>query len=671
MLAGAHKIRATVNKLGLRALGKFGLTAAFLALGACDSRQTQAHRELKSAGIEANDAALRQSIATRDHKTSALLLETGVPCNLTSRTTELPLATAVKNQDAKSMHMLLNANADPNAKFGDQGSILGIAAASRHFDLLDTLLAAGADPHGEMPDGEAVLIWATRNRHEAVIKSLLRSDPNPNLKDAQGNPLLHVAMSNGNRDMVESLLKIGADATTTDHDGNTTIHHAIDQQWHGMIPKLVAAGADPNARNREGISPLARALAHDDVRLFELLLEIGADPHLSCSNHQGPSAFEIAFEHKDSRFFESMINHVAKPPGGWEAWLGKAFERNDIGKARPLFSRGIRFGNDFDRAKLVETAARAGMLDFAKLLLDYGFPPGRALEQACCRGDLQTASLLLACGAPANATRIPHLATPLSLALRGSHDALALELLQHGADHESVMPEGQHALHTAIARGCHRTVRHIIALGVDPNTPFINPVSNEFLKLVREGAMRWVLKYDIGATPLMMAIDSGNIDTAKCLIEAGAKMNVRTRRACYWPLSFAARRHDVAMMRLVLGKDPHREDRHVEIRLTEQIARVYDAMGAEIFSTKVSTGRKGYCTPTGEFVITNKHRSWTSTIYHSSMPFFQRLNGSDFGLHQGYLPGYPASHGCIRLPASNAAKLFSMTSEGDRVRIVP
>jgi lipoprotein-anchoring transpeptidase ErfK/SrfK len=53
------------------------------------------------------------------------------------------------------------------------------------------------------------------------------------------------------------------------------------------------------------------------------------------------------------------------------------------------------------------------------------------------------------------------------------------------------------------------------------------------------------------------------------------------------------------------------------------------------------------------------------------MPFFQRLSGSDFGLHQGNLPGYPASHGCIRLPAKNAAKLFSMTSEGDRVRIVP
>ena len=61
------------------------------------------------------------------------------------------------------------------------------------------------------------------------------------------------------------------------------------------------------------------------------------------------------------------------------------------------------------------------------------------------------------------------------------------------------------------------------------------------------------------------------------------------------------------MMRLVLGKDPHREERHVEIRLKEQVARVYDAMGTEIFSTKVSTGRKGYCTPTGDFVPKGKN----------------------------------------------------------------
>jgi lipoprotein-anchoring transpeptidase ErfK/SrfK len=53
------------------------------------------------------------------------------------------------------------------------------------------------------------------------------------------------------------------------------------------------------------------------------------------------------------------------------------------------------------------------------------------------------------------------------------------------------------------------------------------------------------------------------------------------------------------------------------------------------------------------------------------MPCFQRLSCSDFGFHQGHVPGYPASHGCIRVPPGNAQKLFALTELGDRVEIRP
>ena len=82
------------------------------------------------------------------------------------------------------------------------------------------------------------------------------------------------------------------------------------------------------------------------------------------------------------------------------------------------------------------------------------------------------------------------------------------------------------------------------------------------------------------------------------------------------------------------------------------------------------TAPGGYGTPTGEYVITNKYRHWTSTLYHASMPYFQRLSCGDFGMHQGYVPGYPASHGCIRVPYGKASKLFQLTDLGDRVQIV-
>ncbi|NJR42770.1 MAG: L,D-transpeptidase family protein [Akkermansiaceae bacterium] len=116
-------------------------------------------------------------------------------------------------------------------------------------------------------------------------------------------------------------------------------------------------------------------------------------------------------------------------------------------------------------------------------------------------------------------------------------------------------------------------------------------------------------------------------------------------------------------------KEPGSEERVVKIDLSEQKARIYDAVGNEILTTKVSTGKKGFATPKGVFVITDKNRDWTSTLYHAKMPYFQRLSSRDFGLHQGVVPGYPASHGCIRLPAGTAAKLFKMLQLGDRVEI--
>ena len=88
-----------------------------------------------------------------------------------------------------------------------------------------------------------------------------------------------------------------------------------------------------------------------------------------------------------------------------------------------------------------------------------------------------------------------------------------------------------------------------------------------------------------------------------------------------------------------------------------------------LMTSKVSTGRKGYDTPTGDYLITSKHRDWTSTIYKAPMPYLLRLNASAIGLHQGTVPGYPASHGCIRLPASKAAAFFRTARVGDRVLI--
>ena len=87
-----------------------------------------------------------------------------------------------------------------------------------------------------------------------------------------------------------------------------------------------------------------------------------------------------------------------------------------------------------------------------------------------------------------------------------------------------------------------------------------------------------------------------------------------------------------------------------------------------VASAKISSGMPGYDTKLGVFSILEKKRRHHSNLYSGApMPFMQRLTRSGTALHAGAIPGYPASHGCVRLPYSFAPKLFEMTSVGQNV----
>lgn len=92
--------------------------------------------------------------------------------------------------------------------------------------------------------------------------------------------------------------------------------------------------------------------------------------------------------------------------------------------------------------------------------------------------------------------------------------------------------------------------------------------------------------------------------------------------------------------------------------------------GVPIGATTVSTGMAGHGTPTGVFSILQKQAEHYSSKYNSApMPYMQRLTWGGVALHAGNLPGYPASHGCIRLPPRFAALLYSATNLGMTVVI--
>jgi lipoprotein-anchoring transpeptidase ErfK/SrfK len=134
----------------------------------------------------------------------------------------------------------------------------------------------------------------------------------------------------------------------------------------------------------------------------------------------------------------------------------------------------------------------------------------------------------------------------------------------------------------------------------------------------------------------------------------------------------------------------------IEIDLGSQTATFYKGR-QPVGLAPVSTGREGYGTPTGDFKVIQKNKTHVSNLYGdyvdssgnvvksnvgvnrdrrppgavfrgAPMPFFMRIHGA-VGMHAGYLPGYPASHGCIRLPRGAAQRFFENAPLGTPVRV--
>src|SRR6516165_1054076 len=103
--------------------------------------------------------------------------------------------------------------------------------------------------------------------------------------------------------------------------------------------------------------------------------------------------------------------------------------------------------------------------------------------------------------------------------------------------------------------------------------------------------------------------------------------------------------------------------------ITEQVAYVY-RNGIRIARSSLSTGRPGHPTPAGVFTILEKEVHHTSSIYKGAeMPYMERVTWGGIALHAGDLPGYPDSHGCIRLPLEFSKLLFGVTMKGATVII--
>ena len=296
-------------------------------------------------------------------------------------------------------------------------------------------------------------------------------------------------------------------------------------------------------------------------------------------------------------------------------------------------------------------AARAGDLERIKLLREAGADPGQPnamgetpLWAALVAGQTGVIEMLSGtAGVPEPAAKVP-LQSP------GAQSSLAWALARR---------------HTAV-------LKLLLDHGADPNQSLATPSGEDFIGVVADEHFSYYLRKEKNVKPVMLAAATGQLEAVELLLKAGADPDATTARHKTEAIWLAGKGHHVGIVQLLLGKDPRPEVQKLKVTvdLSKQRAILYRD-GEPVDSSPISSGRQGYRTPKGAYVVTNKYRDWKSTLYEdASMPFFMRLSCGDFGMHAGALPGYPASHGCIRMPYEKAREFFSKVEVGTLVEIV-
>ena len=594
-----------------------------MLVGCIFSEEQRALRKLQTDGIATTTASVFAAIESRNSELLDLLMKVSVSIDGQNEEGQTPLIAAIcsDNQDATS-HLLALTTKEQLAFADKRGfSALSYAVEKKQHALIGDLISRGAPASVVTPSGGTAIASAVRNGYLPIVQLLVGEDADPHLQPYELQEPLYSAVESGNQDIAELLLK---------------------------------AGADPNyISTADGRSPLASAVESDDLKLAKLLAENGAA--MLCVL---PAAAAVVGRTSDGKILEPPLMSVA-------------FDHENLDMIRLLLDLKAPLDHPGkDGTTPLRRALDKKNVSLVQLLLSHGADPGDTLFLALQQADSAVIDLLLAHGASLN-RKDANGDTPLHIAVERGDVALVEQLLESEPDLSTTGRHGQTVFALATAAQNLPLMERFLKRGADPNAPFAHEdLQDSFKAMIPSDKFLYYLKRDLGLAPIMLAAAYGNVDMVNMLIENGARRYKTSKKYSRWPINFACDGEHIKCAQILLGRSPDsKRDVRVVISLSEQNATLYKD-GEAVLSTGVSTGMRGFHTPSGKFVITNKALNHTSSIYGSSMPYFQRLSCQAFGFHAGSCPGYPASHGCIRMPHSRAKAFYDATKVGDPVEIL-
>jgi ankyrin repeat protein len=387
---------------------------------------------------------------------------------------------------------------------------------------------------------------------------------------------------------------------------------AVTIKRDSLIELCLIDHVDPNGHDAQGRTPLLIATSQQDWKTAQRLIDVGAVVDLADKN--GFTPLMAAATHGNLEVFQELLArstnlHVEARCKDGSDLLGMALDGGN-----PAIVRSV--------------------VEHLPTMPQWRSSTRRVLQAALTSGDKSQIHLLLS----------KHSAPPT--------------------------PEGKSVplLAYAVAGNDSSLFGTLLSCGADPDTVLPSRCDSDFLALLSSKSFSSYVETDRGLTVLMLAAGLDREDYLRALLASGASRNQLTKRNKMSALDIAAETGHWRSSQILLGGGPSPDRLRIEISLAlQRVALVKN--GVPIYRTQCSTGREGYTTRRGDFVITNKERNHRSSIYHVEMPYFMRLSCLDFGMHAGVVPNYPASHGCIRLPEEAAQRFFSEIPIGTLVTV--
>ena len=510
----------------------------------------------------------------------SLLIQATASLNVQNNKGETPLHLAVIDRKAAVVDALIAARANLNLQTSNGSTPLHYAVTTRDLDLVNALIAAKANLNLKDSNGNTPLHWAQFGRSSAIIDALIAAGAYwgdaPCGSGLVTNPGevypqcidLHQAAAGGHVFAVATLIARGATLDAQDDDNNTPLHLAADGGHAVIVSLLIQATASLNVKNDDEKAPLHLAADGGHAAIVALLVEAGAywgDAACESGEFSNPAgaAPPCLCEPPTVRTLQGNCAAPSKnicggldPAQFYDAAAGACVLFATCAPPKVLYPEGNDCHAESDYP--LHDAVFAGDLDLVNHFITFHMTEadvnvargnGRMtpLHLAARDGHAAIAAALIAATANVNATNREG-AAPLHLAAGGDHAAIVTMLIAATANVNARSGAGSRPLHFAVNRGYAAIVSLLIAATASVNvkndvgeTPLYSAVYSGYSGIVADlidaGADVKQTVYADGNTPLHWAVFNGrngvgvyrggNGDIVAALLAAGATVNVK------------------------------------------------------------------------------------------------------------------------------------------------